>query len=47
MELLIDNLKVFDLVDTGSYFDAQDPALSITIGKTTHITERFVVSKLC
>jgi hypothetical protein len=41
MELYVENLRVAELVDTGSYFDAQDPALSLTVGKITHSTERF------
>lgn len=40
MKLIFSSLEASDLVDTGSRWDAQDPALRITIGKETHETAR-------
>jgi hypothetical protein len=42
MSLVFEQLHVEDLVDTGSSFDKQDPALQITIGTNTKITARSV-----
>lgn len=41
MILTIDQLQVDELVDTGSFADAQDPALTIKIGKESKATERY------
>jgi hypothetical protein len=40
MKLIVKQLHVEDLVDTGSKSDPQDPALKITLGKTSHTTAR-------
>lgn len=42
MKLAFSSLEVSDLVDTGSRFDAQDPALKITVGKDKKQTSRAV-----
>jgi hypothetical protein len=40
MKLVFSSLEVSDLVDTGGRWDAQDPALKITIGKDKQETAR-------
>eukprot|EP01031_Cornospumella_fuschlensis_P026043 gene26043-31445_t len=45
MILTVDQLQVDELIDTGSFTDAQDPALTIKIGKDSKTTERKVDAK--
>ena len=40
MEILIEGIRVEDLKDTGSRFDAQDPMVIFKIGKSAKETER-------
>lgn len=40
MIFTLDQLQVDELVDTGSFTDAQDPALTIKIGKDSKTTDR-------
>jgi hypothetical protein len=41
MLVTVDQLQVEELFDTGSFRDAQDPALTIKIGKESKTTERY------
>jgi hypothetical protein len=40
LKLRLDSISVKDLVDTGSFYDAQDPAVIITVGDHVLKTER-------
>jgi hypothetical protein len=42
MNLIIDDLHIDDLYDTGSMTDPQDPALTITVAGKSYTTERQV-----
>ena len=42
MKVIFSSLAVSDLQDTGGMFDAQDPALRITVGKDKKETARIV-----
>jgi hypothetical protein len=41
MQLAIENIKIRDVQDTGGILDAQDPCVSISLGKQTKETARF------
>ena len=40
MKLILSHMKARDLMDTGSMFDPQDPALHISVGDAQLTTER-------
>lgn len=40
MNLIVENITLEDVKNTGSMFDGQDPAVTLTIGKTTLKTAR-------
>jgi hypothetical protein len=42
MKLVISSLEVSDLVDTGGRWDAQDPAVKVTVGAEARQTERLL-----
>lgn len=41
MRLTIESIKIRDVQDTGNMLDAQDPCVTITLGKQSKETERY------
>jgi len=41
--LKVESLEVKDLLDTGTFYDKQDPSITIKVGKTIYSTKRFVL----